>query len=75
MPKPKPKKQKIPEKEPVSPKVMTILGIMGILGLILIVAGIYSIFAISTAIGVTLIVIGLLTYVGFIIVEKRLKML
>jgi uncharacterized membrane protein HdeD (DUF308 family) len=69
------KKRKVPEKEPVSPKIITILGVLGILGLILIVAGIYALFALSTVLGVSLIFIGILTYVIFVVVEKRLKLI
>jgi uncharacterized membrane protein HdeD (DUF308 family) len=46
---------------------------MGILGLILIIAGIYSLIAVSTVLGIALIVGGILVYVAFVITEKTAK--
>jgi uncharacterized membrane protein HdeD (DUF308 family) len=63
------------QKNPVSEKSMALLGIVCILGLIFIISGIYAIIAISLFLGVTLIVIGVITYVLFVVVEKRLKLL
>ena len=63
------------QKNPVSEKSMALLGIVGILGLIFIISGIYAIIAISLFLGATLIVIGVITYVLFVVVEKRLKLL
>jgi len=55
--------------------VLTLLGIMGIAGLILLAFGIYSIFEISRPLGLALVVLGILVYVAFVLIEKRLKLL
>jgi hypothetical protein len=55
--------------------VLTLLGFMGIAGLILLAFGVYSIFEISKPIGLTLVILGILVYVAFVIIEKKLKLL
>lgn len=62
-------------KKVVSGKVMTLLGIMGITGLILLALGVFAIFEISKPIGIILLVIGVLDYVIFVLIEKKLKIL
>jgi hypothetical protein len=79
MPKPKPKpkakpKTKAPQ-EAVDKTTLNFLAIMGILGLILIVAGVASIFLASAIVGVGLIVAGVIVYVLFAVIEKRLKVI
>ncbi len=59
----------------VSGKVMTLLGIMGIAGLILLAFGMYSIFEISKPIGLTFVILGILVYVAFVLIEKKLKLI
>ena len=59
----------------VSGKSMTFLAILGILGLIFIISGIYAVFAVSLTLGLTLIIVGIITYVLFVVIEKRLKLL
>ena len=54
---------------------MTFLAIMGILGLILIIAGIASIFLVSQLLGVGLIIAGVVVYILFYVIEKRLKLI
>jgi hypothetical protein len=71
----KAKELKKNQKDPISGKNMTLLGIMGILGLIFIVTGIYEAIAVSLPWGVALIVIGVLVYVAFVVIEKKLKLL
>lgn len=68
------RKQKSQEKV-ASGKVMTLLGIIGILGLVLLAFGVYAIFEISLALGIALLVLGVLTYIAFVLIEKRLKLL
>ncbi|MGD0202532.1 MAG: hypothetical protein ABSC20_01330 [Candidatus Bathyarchaeia archaeon] len=63
------------QKKAVSEKVLTLLGIMGIAGLILLAFGVYSIFEISKPLGLTLVVLGVLVYVIFVLIEKKLKLL
>ena len=63
------------QKEAVSGKVLTFLGIMGIAGLILLALGVFAIFEISKPIGIILLVIGVLDYVIFVLIEKKLKIL
>jgi uncharacterized membrane protein HdeD (DUF308 family) len=67
--------KKNPQKKEVGGGTITFLAIMGIVGLILLVVGVYSIFEVSLLVGVTLLVLGLLTYVLFIIIEKKLKLI
>ena len=62
-------------KRVVGRKGLILLGIMGIVGLILLAFGIFSIFEISTLLGATLLVLGLLVYVVFIFIEKKLRLL
>ena len=68
------RKQKSQEKV-ASGKVMTLLGIIGILGLVMLAFGVYAIFEISLALGIALFVLGVLTYIAFVLIEKRLKLL
>jgi len=63
------------QKKAVSEKLLTLLGVMGITGLILLAFGVYSIFEISKPLGLTLVVLGILVYVAFVLVEKKLKLL
>ena len=63
------------QKKAVSEKVLTLLGIMGITGLILLAFGVYSIFEISKPLGLTLVILGVLVYVAFVLIEKKLKLL
>ena len=63
------------QKEAVSEKVLILLGIMGIAGLILLAFGVYSIFEISKPLGLTLVILGVLVYVAFVLIEKKLKLL
>jgi len=63
------------QKQVVSGKVMTLLGIMGIAGLILLAFGVYSIFEISKPLGLTLVILGVLVYVAFVLIERKLKLI
>ena len=63
------------QKKVVSEKVLILLGIMGIAGLVLLAFGVYSIFEISKPLGLTLVVLGVLVYVAFVLIEKKLKLL
>jgi uncharacterized membrane protein HdeD (DUF308 family) len=63
------------QKKVVSEKVMVLLGIMGIAGLILLAVGVYSIFEISKPLGLTLVILGILVYIAFVLIEKKLKLL
>ncbi len=63
------------QKEAVSGKVLTLLGIMGIAGLVLLAFGVYSIFELSKPLGLTLVILGILDYVAFVLIEKKLKLL
>lgn len=63
------------EEEPVDKISVTFLAIMGILGLVLIIAGIISIVFSSTLIGVGLIIAGIIVYILFYVMEKRLKLI
>ena len=63
------------QKKVVSEKVLTLLGIMGIVGLILLAFGVYSIFEISKPLGITLVILGILVYIAFVIIEKKLKLI
>ena len=66
---------KTSRKKEVDGKAITFLAIMGIVGLILLAVGVYSIFELSILVGVTLLVLGLITYIVFVIIEKKLKLL
>jgi hypothetical protein len=68
-------KKQANQKQAASGKVMTLLGIMGIAGLILLVFGVYAIFEISRTLGLTLVILGVLVYVAFVLIEKKLKLL
>jgi uncharacterized membrane protein HdeD (DUF308 family) len=70
----KPKKA-TPEEEPVDKTSVTFLAIMGILGLVLIIAGILSIVLSSTWVGIGLITAGIIVYILFYVMEKRLKLI
>ena len=72
--KPKPKDE-VPEEEEVDKASLNFLAVLGILGLILIVAGIAAIFLVSAFIGVSLILLGIIVYVIFYLMEKRLKVI
>lgn len=74
-PKPKTKPKEEPEEEEVDKTSLNFLAILGILGLILIIAGIAAIFLVSAFIGVALILLGILVYVIFYLMEKRLKVI
>jgi hypothetical protein len=63
------------DEEPVEKTSMTFLAIMGILGLILIVAGIGSVFVVSFWVGLGLIIAGIVVYILFYVMEKRLKLI
>ena len=64
-----------PEQEPVDKTSVTFLAIMGILALVLIIAGIVSIVLSSMWIGIGLIVAGIIVYILFYVMEKRLKLI
>ena len=66
---------KTSRKKEVDGKAITFLAIMGIVGLILLAVGVYSIFELSILVGVTLLVLGFITYIVFVIIEKKLKLL
>jgi hypothetical protein len=72
---PKQKPEETPEEEQVDKTSLTFLSIMGILGLILIVAGFAAAFLVSLFIGVGLILLGIIVYVIFYLMEKRLKVI
>jgi len=59
----------------VSRKRLILLGIMGILGLILFASGVFAIFERSTLLGAILLVLGILVYFIFILIERKLKLL
>ena len=63
------------QKKTASKNVLTLLGIIGIAGLILVVFGVIAIFEISLLLGTTLLILGVLTYVIFVIIERKLKLL
>jgi uncharacterized membrane protein HdeD (DUF308 family) len=67
--------KKMSEEKVVGGNWLILLGIVGILGLILIAFGVFTIFEISTILGFILIAIGVLTYVVFVLIEKKLKLL
>lgn len=72
--KPKPKHEEAPEEE-VDKSSLTFLAVLGILGLILILAGIAAMFLVSLFVGVALILLGIIMYVMFYLMEKRLKVI
>ena len=63
------------QEEGVGGAGITVLAVMGILGLVLFGVGIYAIFFVSLLVGVILLVLGVLTYVLFVIIQKKLKLL
>ena len=67
--------KKIVQKKEVGGAAITVLAVMGIVGLILLAVGVYAIFEISLFVGVTLLVLGFLTYIIFVVIEKKLKLL
>jgi hypothetical protein len=67
--------KKASKEENVGGAGITALALMGILGLVLLGLGVYAIFFVSTLLGVILLVLGVLTYILFVIIEKRLKLL
>ena len=73
--KPKPKPKPEPEEEKLDNSSVTILALLGIVGLILVIAGISAVFLVSLFIGVALILLGIIVYVLFYIMEKRLKVI
>jgi len=64
-----------PEEEPIDRTSVTFLAIMGILGLVLIIAGIVSIVLSSMWVGIGLIIAGIIVYILFYVMEKRLKLI
>ncbi|MGE5556806.1 MAG: hypothetical protein ACM3UY_11210 [Methanocella sp.] len=76
---PKPKKKNKPKEQPPEESVdntsMTFLAVMGILGLILIGVGVVAVFLVSLLVGAGLITLGVVVYLAFYIVEKRLKII
>ena len=67
-------KQKSQEKV-VGRKGLILLGIMGIIGLILLAFGVFAIFERSTLLGVISLVLGVIVYFVFILIERKLKLL
>ena len=67
--------KKTSQEKVVSRNGLILLGVMGIIGIILVAFGIFAIFEISTLIGLILIALGVLTYVAFVLVERKLKIL
>jgi hypothetical protein len=63
------------QKKVVSTKGLILLGIMGIIGLILIAFGIFLIFKRSILPAVISLVLGFFTYLIFILIERKLKLL
>ena len=63
------------QKKVVSRKWLVLLGIMGITGLILLAFGIFSMFKISTTIGLISLALGFFIYFIFILIERKLKLL
>jgi len=63
------------QKKAVSEKVLILLAIMGIAGLIILAFGIYSILEISKLTGIILLALGVLVYILFILIEKKLKLI
>lgn len=69
----KSKKQDV--EEPLDNSSLTFLAFMGIVGLILIVVGLAAVFLVSPILGVGLIALGIVVYLAFYVVEKRLKII
>jgi len=69
----KSKKQDV--EEPLDNSSLTFLAFMGIVGLILIVVGLATVFLVSPTLGTGLIVLGIVVYLAFYVVEKRLKII
>jgi len=67
--------KKTSQEKVVSRNWLILLGVMGILGLILIAFGVFAIFEISTLLGLILIALGILTYVAFVLIERKLELL
>ena len=63
------------KKEVESPKGLILLGIMGIIGLILLALGVFLLVERYILPGVISLVLGVLTYVIFILIERKLKLL
>lgn len=63
------------QEQVVSKKGLILLGVMGIMGLILIVFGVFALFEISALLGMLSLILGLFTYIVFILVERKLKLL
>jgi hypothetical protein len=63
------------QKKVVSTKGLILLGIMGIIGLILIAFGVFLIFERSILPAVISLVLGFFTYLIFILIERKLKLL
>jgi len=63
------------QKKDVSGKVQALLGIMGIAGLILIIFGVFALFEVSTLVGSISLSLGVLDYIVFVLIEKKLKIL
>jgi len=63
------------KKEAESPKGLILLGIMGIIGLILLALGVFLLVERYILPGVISLVLGVLTYVIFILIERKLKLL
>ena len=69
------KTSKTDQKEEIDKKWLTALAVMGIVGIVLFISGAYAIFEISLLLGLILLLLGILTYVGFVLIERRLKLL
>ena len=63
------------KKEVESTKGFILLGIMGIIGLILLALGVFLLVERYILPGVISLVLGVLTYVIFILIERKLKLL
>lgn len=63
------------QKKVVGRKGLILLGIMGIIGLILLALGVFLIYERSILLGVISLVVGILIYVIFIFIERKLKLL
>jgi len=63
------------QKEVESTRGLVLLGIMGIIGLILLALGIFLIVERYIVPGVISLVLGVVTYVIFILIERKLKLL
>ena len=54
---------------------LILLGILGLIGLGLVVSGLFSILEVSKLLGLILLVLGVATYIMFIFIERKLKLL